>query len=36
VDPERNHNKFYELTAEMPLFGPTIPKIDIDSPSLGF
>jgi len=26
IDPERNHNKFYELTAEMLLFGPTVTR----------
>ena len=26
VDPEKNHNKFYELTAEMLLFGPTVTR----------
>jgi predicted DNA-binding WGR domain protein len=24
VDPEKNHNKFYELSVEMLLFGPTV------------
>lgn len=26
VDPERNHNKFYELITDMLLFGPTITR----------
>jgi len=26
VNPERNHNKFYKLTVDMLLFGPTITR----------
>jgi predicted DNA-binding WGR domain protein len=26
IDPERNHNKFYELSVEMLLFGPTVTR----------
>ena len=26
IDPERNHRKFYELSVEMLLFGPTVTR----------
>jgi hypothetical protein len=26
IDAEKNHNKFYELTTEMLLFGPTVTR----------
>ena len=26
IDPERNHRKFYELSVEMLLFGPTLER----------
>jgi predicted DNA-binding WGR domain protein len=26
IDPERNHRKFYEISVEMVLFGPTVTR----------
>ena len=26
IDPDHNHNKFYELSVEMLLFGPTVTR----------